>query len=344
MVEHHSIMSPAERDAFGHWLSGFADGEGSFQLDEKNGYSHVRFSIMLRRDDKPILEAVRRYWGVGVVADANHTGRDMVVYRVTGTEDCAKVVVPHFDGFPLVAKKRRDFAIWRDAVDLSWNIRSTRPHKGKSGTSRWSAAETGEFKRLLGLLRAQKKFDPGWRIAEPPPFDRRALVPGPERDVFGSWLAGFVAGEGCFSLGLQKLSGTPTAAFSIRLRSDDKPALLDIQRFLGVGRVDDLRPDARCHPCSTYVVTKIPDLATVVAPLFEAYPLHAKKADDFTAWKQAVAIAASVRDRGYELIDRDATGRAKGTRPRWPGAGQELSLFKGLLEQLRSGRKYEHAS
>jgi hypothetical protein len=66
---------------------------------------------------------------------------------------------------------------------------------------------------------------------------------GAEIDAdFANWFAGFVDGEGCFSVHKKNVNGFESydCQFSITLRADDKPIILEIQKHLGgIGSVAD---------------------------------------------------------------------------------------------------------
>lgn len=115
------------REAFGSWLSGFVDGEGSFILRcittaKKNPHPCAEFKIALRDDDSDILEAIKEFFGCGGLTrysnarSAVANAKPVMVYSVTDRDSNAEVIVPHFEKYPLLAKKRADFAIWREAV------------------------------------------------------------------------------------------------------------------------------------------------------------------------------------------------------------------------------------
>jgi hypothetical protein len=56
--------------AFGNWLAGFIDGEGSFTIQSARAdmpQFYTRFQIRLRADDRPILEEIRAQLGVGAL-------------------------------------------------------------------------------------------------------------------------------------------------------------------------------------------------------------------------------------------------------------------------------------
>lgn len=171
---HPTIIRPfpdhIDRDGFGHWLSGFADGEGCFGIayqDERPAKNRVcraaTFAITLRRDDQRALELIQSYWRCGVMfprkaAKIGHPGCD---FRVAAICDLKEIVVPHFERYPLYAKKRRDFEVWKRAVDLAYAVKRRRrvSKSGFGGTfPAWSEAEHREFLGYLEALRQTRKF------------------------------------------------------------------------------------------------------------------------------------------------------------------------------------------
>ena len=163
MAKIHSIPPfPADidRDSFGNWLSGFVDGEGCFQLYvAKDRYKtpHARFAIVLRQDDRQILDLIQSYWACGGILSRVSHKRSInpcVHYQVQRASDLAHLVA-HFDKYPLRAKKAQDFLVWKRAV-LLWNKIVAQPKKNKG--SRWKESQRHEFDTLLVTLRSQRKF------------------------------------------------------------------------------------------------------------------------------------------------------------------------------------------
>ena len=166
-----------DRTAFGHWLSGLTDGEGHFGLvnhpvRHKNGQTYhmpgARFQIILRSDDSAILGLIQRFFGIGRFHDRSdkcHLGRGNTkpgsAFTVSKSAELALVVSPHFDAFPLRAKKANDFQIWKRGVALLYSVTSRQRSfiDGRRGqTAKWTEGEKSEFFRLQRELREVRKF------------------------------------------------------------------------------------------------------------------------------------------------------------------------------------------
>lgn len=113
-------------DAFGNWFAGFTDGEGCFVIGKHNNDNphtdyRCQFAITLRDDDKEIIEEIRETLGIGNICDdparttPTRNKQPSSRFRVAAISECAELV-KLFTTYPLRAKKRRDFDIWKTAV------------------------------------------------------------------------------------------------------------------------------------------------------------------------------------------------------------------------------------
>lgn len=104
----------------GHWLAGFADGEGCFTCRKQNSKGFCcEFIIHVRADDAKALKAIHEATGIGDIRGPTARGdgsAPMVKWIVSRQRDCA-MLVQIFRAFPLRAKKARDFEIWASAVE-----------------------------------------------------------------------------------------------------------------------------------------------------------------------------------------------------------------------------------
>lgn len=178
MNEVHSIPTfpdHIDRTAFGHWLSGFVDGEGCFSLvlnhqKRPRGREYFVpqgiFAIGLRADDGATLRSIQSYWGCGAIGLYGRGNAEkpnwmpQYIYRISTVRDLHGIVLPHFENYPLRSKKARDFRTWSEAVQLLFSV-SQRPmernHKGNV-KAKWSADELQRYRALHDALRTQREY------------------------------------------------------------------------------------------------------------------------------------------------------------------------------------------
>jgi len=173
-----------DREAFGAWLSGFTDADGSFSLHLYQSSAGCPtplaiYSIYLRDDDFAILQQIQSFLGCGRIdhisrADQRakgHDTKDCYSFNVRRVAQLISCVLPHFQRFPLLAKKRRDLAVFREAV-LFLHRCTTGPrlHKGRKGATVWSPQRLDYFRALIETLDATRAYlAPEIPLPEPPP-------------------------------------------------------------------------------------------------------------------------------------------------------------------------------
>ncbi len=175
-----------DRDRFGDWLAGFTDGEGCFYLGHSaDGYAspQTRFGIALRADDLPILQTIQAFFGCGYVhpncTKARDHTRPQFQYYIQSSKDLWTIIVPFFVRHPLRAKKARDFTIWRQGVELAYNVKNRpwdRGHKCGGCNSKWTTAERELFATLGNALQQQRSYQSP--IIEVLPVPQRPLPTG----------------------------------------------------------------------------------------------------------------------------------------------------------------------
>jgi hypothetical protein len=110
------------------YITGFADGEGSFTFSRSGNQIAIYFAIKLVATDEPLLEAVRAFFGVGKIyrvkarspsqgAGNGGATKTASMYRVTRHDELPRVMA-HFDEYPLQGEKRFGYAVWREMVVL----------------------------------------------------------------------------------------------------------------------------------------------------------------------------------------------------------------------------------
>ena len=115
-----------------NWVTGFVDGEGCFTVsitqrkDIKLGW-HVKpsFTIGLHKKDKPLLQKIKSSLGVGKISKRGSLGISLQVQSIKEI----KVILEHFDKYPLLTKKQADY----QALKLAYFIIKNKEHLTKDG-------------------------------------------------------------------------------------------------------------------------------------------------------------------------------------------------------------------
>jgi len=160
-----------DRDIFGAWFSGFTDGEGCFGLNFSNTHNRsnrspqARFRIGLRKDDSNVLKLIQSYFGIGCIEYSDRkllraNTNPSCTWYLQNSKHCLEILVPHFERFPLFAKKQRDFEIWKQGVKFieSKYTNIKRHSTGRYCQRRWSDSDLEEFGKLIDALRETRKY------------------------------------------------------------------------------------------------------------------------------------------------------------------------------------------
>lgn len=141
-------------DTDGGYVSGLVDGEGWFTIgvSKKNnefaGYAPM-FGLSLRNDDAEIVRWLSKYFGCGSTRFVkSKNSAPSCVFTSSKIYDAASSIIPHFDKYPLRAKKKKNFEIWKSAVRI---IQSTRCH-------RWTAQMQSEVEALRESMLALRNY------------------------------------------------------------------------------------------------------------------------------------------------------------------------------------------
>jgi len=68
----------------------------------------------LHQKDLVLLESIQSYFGVGIISKQ---GKNAIQYRVIGLKDL-KVIMDHFEKYPLLTQKRADCELFKQAVEI----------------------------------------------------------------------------------------------------------------------------------------------------------------------------------------------------------------------------------
>lgn len=114
---------PSSTPDFWSWLAGLTDGEGCFTIFLSSGTYHAKFAIAMRADDWRALYYARERSGLGILTYKHSFGgrentKPAMAWTISTIDECKALIVGFDSGCGLLSKKRRDYDIWREAVDL----------------------------------------------------------------------------------------------------------------------------------------------------------------------------------------------------------------------------------
>ena len=252
-----------------NFLTGFADAESSFVLsitksnNVKSGWViKPRFQISLHKKDLFILEAIKSYLGVGEIYKQ---GVASIQYRVFSINDL-KVVLDHFDQFPLISKKLGDYFLFKQAYLLLVN----KEHLTHSGLRQIISIKASINN---GLSEELKEAFPGIKPVSTVKREN-IFIYNPQ------WLAGFTSGEGSFGVKVRNSIGNSQAVieliFQINQHVRDEQLIACIAEYLGCGKIYKHSKNA-----VVFRVSKRCNLTEIIIPFFTKNPILGIKALDF---------------------------------------------------------------
>jgi len=146
-----SLHTPLELNPL--FITGFTDGEGSFSIsvrdidkDTKKARVLYVFSIILHKKDHDILRSIQSTLGIGKIY--KH-GKEGVQYRVESKKELL-ILIEHFDKYPLITKKGKDFLCFKKAISLIKN----KEHLTKEGLLKLVSLKALMGKGLTNELKA----------------------------------------------------------------------------------------------------------------------------------------------------------------------------------------------
>ena len=103
---------------------------------------------------------------------------------------------------------------------------------------------------------------------------------------FGNWLAGFIAGEGCFTISKLSRGRGYRCSFALVLRLDDAPILEMIHTETQLGTIS---VSLKTRESVEWAVLSRKDCVALIE-ILDCCPLRARKEIDYFIWREAVRI------------------------------------------------------
>jgi hypothetical protein len=173
------------------FITGFTDGDGSFAVSitkkkSGTGWKIVpMFTIGLDQKDLDLLVEIKAFFKTGNIYTSK---RGVVYYTVGSVKDLIKYILPHFDKYPLVTLKIKDYLLFKEIVLLM----GKGEHNSLPGLLKIFSLKANLNKGLPGIIKAEF---PDLIPAIVPEFK----IPS---DFNPHWLSGFITAEGSFFISL----------------------------------------------------------------------------------------------------------------------------------------------
>lgn len=264
------------------------DGEGCFHITiakktgYKTGYSvNLSFSIGLHSKDEDILRMIQSYFGgIGILSV---TG-SKVLLRVLSVKELM-IIMDHFDQYPLITKKRLDFLLFKEALQLFIN----KDHLTYEGLIKMASIKASINK---GLSISLKEAFPTAKLINPSSLLKGLFDVKEGKSINPFWIAGFTEAEGCFFVLFQenknKTSYQIKIGYQVTQHNRDQSLIKSLKDFFVCGRSE---PSG--NAAISFRVTKLKYITENIIPFFENYPLLGSKLKDFKDWKEIAKLMTS---------------------------------------------------
>lgn len=275
--KHNLIIDP-------NFITGFVDAEGCFTLSitksniVKSGWViKPRFQISLHEKDLQILKSIQSYFCAGHI---HKQGSESYQLRIDSIKDI-KVIIDHFDKYPLISQKFGDYQLFKQAYELWLN----KEHLTSEGLRKIVAIKASINNGLPeGLKAAFPDVIPVLR-----PQRENIMINNPQ------WLAGFASGEGCVMVKIRKSKTSFNAiielVFQINQHIRDVQLITCIAEYLNCGKIYKHSKNA-----VVFKVSKLSDINQKIITFFSKYPILGEKAKDF---KDFCFVADIVNKKGH---------------------------------------------
>lgn len=284
------------------WVTGYTDAEGCFILNifkNKNvprGYSaKLIYQITAHHSDCDIMYALKAFFNNVGHIEYTSNGK-YVSYRVYSNKNIVQTILPHFENYPLHSTKYIYFVLWSKSARLMHD----KLHFTDKGFRELLTYKASFTKKLGAEIFNNKLYD---NIV---PFNVNNIMKNNNETLDPNYIAGFTGADGSFSITKPSLTGkwaNYDANFRIHQDIRDIELVKSMRDTLGCGKVHILKDGM----CNLSVRNKC-ELADIIIPFFDQYPLNVQKNLDFLQFKKAMLILRRNLGKGLSnlsLEDRE---------------------------------------
>lgn len=310
-----------------YYVTGFVDGEGCFTTSI---YKESRmltgwqvkplFTISLHNKDRKLLEAIQRFFGVGKIY--KH-GKDSIQYRVSSLVNL-KVIIEHFDKYPLITQKYADYLLFKQSVVLL----QKKEHLISAG--------------LLKLVGIKATLNSGLNEKFRESFSNIVPAARPEVKPTGikdlNWLRGFTEAEGSFQVIIQEHKDKASLGaikyvglrFTLTQHIRDRVLFESFVEYLGCGKCYEPLKRKEIY----FIASTFSDITEKIIPLFNEYPLLGAKQENYLDFLKVAELIRSKDHLTNEGLERIKVIKSNMNSRRDPpsGGGWILGFASDLVK------------
>jgi LAGLIDADG endonuclease len=301
-----------------YFITGFSDAECSFlslvikRPESRTGWRIVcRYQIGIHVKDLALLESIQSYFcGIGHIVKQ---GDGLFSYQVSSPKHISEIIIPHFEKYPLITKKKEDFILFKEVIDMVKNGEHLNP-EGLQKIVNIRASIN------LGLSDNLKEAFP-----ETVPVKRPRV--NFSENIHPHWIAGFASGDGCFTVHVRKSSASKLGfsealSFQLDQHTRDKEFMSYLVKYFNCGNVSNN------GSCIKFTVSNLSDIISIMIPFFEKYPIQGVKALDFSAFCEISKLMKQKEHLNIEGFNRILKIRSSMNKNRVQGRNSEEDSSK----------------
>jgi LAGLIDADG endonuclease len=257
-----------DNDLNNHWLAGFSDLEGSFQIkliNKNNNKTEVRLNFQIDQKQNELLILIKEFLGgnISYITDKSTDFKENTYSYNSLNFGVARNIINYFDTYHLLSHKHVDYLKWRKSY---CNLMEKRDLK------------LSRIKKILCSIKSVRNYS-------------TSNLKHFNNNLNPFWITGFADGESTFSFSIvknnkSKIGWTILPSFSLELKKEDKNLLYRLQSFFKVGNISTRKRNNQ----SIFAVKSVKDLNNIIIPHFNNFPLFTQKNLDFILFKMVVEI------------------------------------------------------
>lgn len=279
------------------YISGLTQTDGSFFCSIKLSSKHrfglqfrPKFTITADLDSKYVLDSIKLYFNCGIVTTniKNYTAE----YQVERLEDLSKIIIPHFQIYPVFCAKLHAFELFTQIVLALFN-KEKRTIEGRRELLKMALSMNSTTNRkedridlLFTLLGVSESKD-------------KELIPNTKTEITKSisdnHISGIIDGDGSFFISFHA-DGSIKTGFNITNDKASKPLLEGIKiRFKNIGTINEGSKNEL-----VYTITGLNQITETLIPFMDQNPIYSERSLHYDKFKTVSLMLKNEKPLTFE--------------------------------------------